>query len=128
MAEERNSLGPLQQQVLDYIWDNPQCTVRHCLDRFNANGNEYAYTTIQTVFDALHRKRLVSRRRKKNAFVYVARQTRSGMLARNLQELISRFSAGRAPVASSLVDALEAGDGAELAAVVAELKARGYLE
>ena len=128
MAQDSNSLGPLQQQVLDFIWDNPQSTVRDCLGHLNASGHDYAYTTIQTVFDALHRKRLVSRRRRKNAFVYQARQSRTSLLASSLHELLARFSLESTPVASSLVDALEAGDSVELEAVVAELKARGYLK
>jgi predicted transcriptional regulator len=128
MAKSKDTLGPLQQQVLDYVWDNPQATVRACLEHLNARGNSYAYTTIQTVFDALYRKRLVSRRRRKNAYVYEARQSRTSLLARRLNELLSRFSQSPAPVASSLVDALEAGDAEELQAVVEELKSRGHLK
>jgi predicted transcriptional regulator len=128
MAQDKNSLGPLQQQELDFVRDNPQCTVRSCLDHLNGHGRDYAYTTIQTVFDALHRKRLVSRRRRKNAYLYQARQSRTGLLAQRLQDLLGRFSAAPEPVASSLVDALEAGDTEDLEALVAELKARGHLK
>lgn len=128
MPKEKDSLGPLQQQVLEFVWDNPQTTVRACLDKLNERGHSYAYTTIQTVFDALHRKRMVTRRRRKNAYVYQARQSRTSLLAKRLKELLSRFSEAPAPVASSLVDALEAGDAEELQAVVDELKARGHLK
>lgn len=128
MAHEKDALGPLQQQVLDFVWDSPNCSVRDCLDQLNQSGHTYAYTTIQTVFDVLHRKQLVSRRRRKNAYIYQARQSRTGMLAKRLKDLLARFHGSPAPVASSLVDALEAGDEDELAAVVAELKARGHLK
>ena len=74
-------LGPLQQEVLEFIWDNPGCTVRDCVEGLNARGQkQYAYTTIQTVFDNLHKKHLVSRRRTKTAYHYGARQTRAELV------------------------------------------------
>ena len=122
-------LGPLQRDVLSYVWQHPQCTVRDCLDELNARGSkQYAYTTIQTVFDVLHRKRLVSRRRTKVAYRYTARQSRSALLIERLRDLVNRFVGEPQPVASSLVDALEESAPDQLAELIEELKQRGHLE
>ncbi|MCH7472234.1 BlaI/MecI/CopY family transcriptional regulator [bacterium] len=128
MRSSEQGLGPLQKDVLEYVWERPDCSVRECRDDLaSTQGREYAYTTIQTVFDALHRKRLVSRRRKKMAFHYTARQSRVGMLSQQIRQLIARFGKAPEPVASSLVDALEGGEDGGLQALVEELKERGYL-
>ena len=119
-------LGPLQREVLNYIWTHAGCSVREGREALAAAGHELAYTTVQTVFDALHRKRLVARRRQGTAFHYTARESRSGLLVRALQELIGRFGAEPQPVASSLVDALE-GDSEQLQALIEELKQRGHM-
>jgi predicted transcriptional regulator len=124
-ASRETTLGPLQQAVLDFICTEPECSVRRMVEALNGAGHDYAYTTIQTVCDALHRKQLVSRRRSGSAFVYQARQSRAGLFALRLRELLQRVSAEPQPVASSLVDALETEAPEQLAALIAELKQRG---
>ena len=128
MKSNIQELGPLQQQVLDYAWEHEGCTVRQCLDEMVPIGNKkYAYTTIQTVFDMLHKKGMVTRRRRKNAFCYTAKKTRTVILAERVKELIGRFGKAPEPIASSLVDALE-GDAEEIHALVKELKSRGHIK
>lgn len=129
MTQSLQELGPLQQAVMDYVWEHPGCTVRDCRDALSQlHEKEHAYTTIQTVFDALHRKRMLARRRNKNAFHYTAKQTRGDLLSARLRNMLERLGLTPQPVASSLVDALEGGDREELQALVAELKARGYVK
>ena len=124
-----SSLGPLQRQVIEFVWGHPNCTVRECVDWLNASSEkQHAYTTIQTVFDALHRKKLVARRRKKNAYYYAARKSKTGLLGELLQELFSKFGGEPGPVASSLVDSLQDSDPAQLAALIDELKKRGHIK
>lgn len=122
-------LGPLQRQVLEFVWEHEGCTARDCVNAFNARGGkQYAYTTIKTVFDVLHRKKLVARRRTKTAYHFTARQSPAELLGRRLRELIERFSSAPQPVASSLVDALAGDDPAQLKALIAELKVRGHIK
>lgn len=129
MSKTTIELGPLQQAVMEYVWEHSGCSVRDCRDALaQAQGREHAYTTIQTVFDALHAKRLLARRRNKNAFHYTARKSRGDFFLSRLQELLLRLGMAPQPVASSLVDALETSGGEELRALVAELKARGYVD
>lgn len=127
--EDTAQLGPLQRRVLDYVWRHPGCTARECVDAFNAEGDrQYAYTTIKTVFDVLHRKKLVSRRRTKTAYHFQARRTPGELLGQRLRELFARFSAAPQPVASSLVDALTEDDPKQLEELIRELKDRGHIK
>jgi predicted transcriptional regulator len=122
-------LGPLQQRVLEYVWDNPGVTARGCLEALNAEGGkQYAYTTIKTVLDSLCKRKLVARRRSKTAYHFTARQSQSGLLTQNLRELLARFSLAPQPVASSLVEVLAEEDPEQLAALAEELKQRGLLK
>lgn len=125
---EQASLGPLQREVLNYVWANPGCTVRGCRESLAGAGREYAYTTVQTVMDALHRKKLIARRRTKTAYHYTARESRPGLLARALRELLARFRAPAEPVMSGLVDALEQSGPGEIEALVMELRQRGHVK
>jgi predicted transcriptional regulator len=126
-AEPGPTLGPLQQEVLDFVWQHPGCSVREIVEALNAQGRDYAYTTIQTVCDALHRKQLVARQRTGAAYLYTASATRAGLFTARLRELLGRLGGEPQPVASSLVDALEAEAPEQLAALIAELKQRGRL-
>jgi len=119
------TLGPLQQDVLNHVWQHPGCAVRDVVDALSADGRDYAYTTIQTVCDALHRKQLVSRQREGAAYLYTASSTRAGMFTSRLRELLGRLGGEPQPVASSLVDALEAEAPEQLAALIEELRQRG---
>jgi predicted transcriptional regulator len=101
--------------------------VRDCRDQPEASGRSYAYTTIQTVFDALHKKRMVSRRRTKTAYRYTAASSRASLFADGLRELVSRLKMAPEPVASCLVEALEEGEGERLRALISELRSRGHL-
>jgi predicted transcriptional regulator len=127
-AHSDQPLGPLQQRVLEFIWEHPAATARDCLEALNASGaKQYAYTTIKTVLDSLHKRQLVMRRRTKTAYHFTARQTRSSLLTRHLRDLLARFNLEPQPIASSLVDALAEDDPAQLTALAAELKQRGLL-
>jgi len=135
MADNRSKdavdlqLGPLQRRVLEYVWDHPGCTARDCVDAINSEaGKQYAYTTIKTVFDVLHKKKLVSRRRTKTAYHFKPRQTRASLFKLRLSELLGRFQGEPQPIASSLVDTLQDEDPGQLEALIAELKERGHIK
>ena len=128
MSGAEHSVGPLQQLVLEFVWEHPRCTVRDCLDALAAGGRDYAYTTVQTVFDVLRRKGLVERKLNGVAYCYKARQPRGRVFAAALGDVLARFGPGPRPVASSLVDVLEGSDKEALQALVDELRKRGYVE
>ena len=125
----RSALGPLQREVLEYVWTHPGCTARDCVESINeASQRQYAYTTIKTVLDVLHKKKLVARRRTKTAYRYTAKRSKLELLGERLRELLERFSAAPQPVASSLVEVLQEENPEQLQALIEELKQRGYVK
>jgi predicted transcriptional regulator len=68
-------LGPLEQRLLDALWERGQATVRDLLKRESACRN-LAYTTVMTTLDRLFKKNLLSREVEGRAFRYAPRFTR----------------------------------------------------
>lgn len=71
-------LGALESQVMDLLWDDGPSTIRGLIERL---PGEPAYTTIATVLTNLHRKQLVTPRKKGRSTVYGARGTREEHVA-----------------------------------------------
>jgi predicted transcriptional regulator len=65
-------LGPLEQDVMDVVWELGDATVRDVHDRLKA-GREIAYTTVMTT---------------------MARLARKGMLVRDTADLAHRYRPG----------------------------------
>lgn len=66
-------LGPLEQKVMDLIWDHSGRTVREVMDDLPSRP---AYTTIATVMGNLERKGLVSPSREGRGVRYLPQRTR----------------------------------------------------
>ncbi|MFN2444998.1 MAG: BlaI/MecI/CopY family transcriptional regulator [Vicinamibacterales bacterium] len=108
-------LGPLEQQVLDALWErSSEQTVRD----LHAAFPEIAYTTLMTTLDRLFRKGLLARVRQGRAFAYRHRWTRDELavlLAREVMEgVLPHDSEGLRPVMSCFVDLVETCDPALL--------------
>jgi len=67
------SLGALEQDVMNIVWSAGEVSVREACARL---GTTIAYTTVMTTLDRLFKKRLLSRRKVGQAFVYRAVATR----------------------------------------------------
>src|SRR2546423_15028489 len=66
-------LGPLEQRLLDALWEQKSATVREMLE----NGcDDLAYTTVMTTLDRLFKKNLLAREAEGRAFRYTPRFTR----------------------------------------------------
>lgn len=70
-AAER--LGPLEQRVMDLLWDDSSRTIREVMDQLPSRP---AYTTIATVMTNLERKGLVEPIRHGRSVNYTPRRTR----------------------------------------------------
>jgi predicted transcriptional regulator len=66
-------LGPLEQRVMDLLWDHSSHTVREVMDQL---PSQPAYTTIATVMGNLERKGLVEAKRQGRYVRYGPRCTR----------------------------------------------------
>ncbi len=68
-------LGPLEQRLLDALWERGHATVRDLLKR-EGSCRELAYTTVMTTLDRLFKKNLLSREVEGRAFRYAPRFSR----------------------------------------------------
>jgi predicted transcriptional regulator len=70
-----SQLGPLEERLLEALWQRGNATVR---DLLNEDGacQDLAYTTVMTTLDRLFKKNLLSREAEGRAFRYKPRFTR----------------------------------------------------
>ncbi len=66
-------LGPLEQRLLDALWERGSATVREMVED---NCSDLAYTTVMTTLDRLFKKNLLARQPEGRAFRYSPRLTR----------------------------------------------------
>lgn len=105
------SLGSLEREVMDWVWKLKEVSVRDLYERFESR---FAYTTLMTTLDRLHRKSLLDRRKYGRAFLYSPRvsktQLEEGIAADVIDELLSRNAGSPAPLLSCFVDAVSEHD------------------
>src|SRR5690349_8501290 len=71
-ATPRTRLGPLEQELLQILWERKSATVRELID----DGSiPLAYTTVMTTLDRLYKKDLLNRVPEGRAFRYSLRQS-----------------------------------------------------
>ena len=71
-ANPKTRLGPLEQELLQVLWERKNATVRELLD----DGSIHlAYTTVMTTLDRLYKKNLLDRVAEGRAFRYSLRHT-----------------------------------------------------
>jgi BlaI family transcriptional regulator, penicillinase repressor len=68
-----SQLGPLEERVLEALWECGHATVRELLQ---AGYQDLAYTTVMTTLDRLFKKGLLTRVAEGRAFRYTPRVTR----------------------------------------------------
>lgn len=62
-------LGPLEQRVMQIVWDRGQATVHEVLELLNEQ-HDYAYTTIMTIMSRLVAKGVLVREQKGRSYLY----------------------------------------------------------
>ncbi len=63
------SLGELEQQTMDIVWEQGNCSAREVLTSLEKN-KRLAYTTIATILQRLFDKGLLTRKESKLGYVY----------------------------------------------------------
>jgi predicted transcriptional regulator len=103
-------LGPLEVQLLRWLWQRGSGTVREVLEAGDVDG---AYTTLMTTLDRLHKKGLLNREAEGRAFRYAPAQTEdefNGEIVRNaIRHMLGAAETGAAPL-SFLVEAISEHD------------------
>lgn len=103
----RLSLGPLEIQVMEVIWEHGESSVHDVVEKLDTR---LAYTTVMTTLDRLFKKGMLNRYKLERAFVYSASLSSHEWERRRAGDLVAGFLAGPQPsrelLLSSLVDAV----------------------
>jgi predicted transcriptional regulator len=86
---KQKTLSLLENDVMNVVWRLEKCSVRDILPNL-ANKN-YAYTTIATILNRLHKKGLVSKKLEKSSYVYSARVTKESYTKNVAQSFLKKF-------------------------------------
>ncbi len=109
------SLGPLETQVMEIIWNNDEVTIRDVYDTLRQE-RDLAYTTIMTVVHNLHHKGLLRQRVDGNTHYYTASQSRSQFVSSRVGELLDILLEDfTEPAVAHLVERFSKTDSAQLA-------------
>ena len=99
-------LGPLESQLLHFLWEHGTGTVREVLESGHVVG---AYTTLMTTLDRLHKKGFLTREPEGRAFRYWPAQTEeefNGEIVRSaIRQMLGAAESSAAPL-SFLVEAV----------------------
>ncbi|OGH20763.1 MAG: hypothetical protein A3D74_05560 [Candidatus Levybacteria bacterium RIFCSPHIGHO2_02_FULL_37_13] len=63
------SLGELEKQIMDIVWECNECSGRDVLTKLKKN-RKLAYTTVATILQRLYEKGLLIRKEKRIGYVY----------------------------------------------------------
>lgn len=94
--ESSSELGPLEQRLLEALWERGDATVRELVE---GDCQDLAYTTVMTTLDRLFKKNLLQRQAEGRAFRYTPRFTRAELHCEAAGEAL-RQSLDASPTAS----------------------------
>jgi len=98
-------ISETEQAVLKVLWDLDRGTVREVLAALNAQGHQWAYTTVQTLLTRLMAKGYVAADRSGPAHIYRAAVSRGELLQQRLSDLADTFCEGTtSPLMLALVE------------------------
>ncbi len=91
---KQTSLGELEQQIMDIVWEQKNCSARDVLTKIERD-KKLAYTTIATILQRLHDKGLLTRKESRAGHIYspkVSRENYTKNVAKSfLKNFISSF-------------------------------------
>jgi len=90
---QRKALTPLEQLLMDHVWNNPGCTAETCRESV-AEQRPLKDSTIRTILRNLEQKGYVSHSVQGRTFVYRPVDTRRNVAVHAAQQLIERFCGG----------------------------------
>jgi predicted transcriptional regulator len=86
----RFTLGPLEAEVMEILWNSAECSVRQVTERLE---RKVAYTTVSTTMDRLFRNSLVRRKMSDRVFLYCPRVTPEQWQKLAARDVVTRFLA-----------------------------------
>jgi len=89
----RRPLTRLEQFIMDYVWEHPDCTAETCREGV-AHARPLKDSTIRTILRNLEEKGYVSHEVSGRTYVYRAVETPRNIAVHAAQQLIDRFCGG----------------------------------
>ena len=90
-----NSLGEVEQSVMDYLWSHGPATAESCREAL-ASTRPMKDSTIRTVLRRLEQKRYLTHEVEGRTFIYKALDRRQNVAVRAVKNIIDRFCGGSA--------------------------------
>jgi predicted transcriptional regulator len=87
-------LGERELDIMQALWQLEKATVAEVQDVLREQGNDIAYTTIQTMLNRLETKRLVARDNSERTHLYYAVLEEPTVAGNALERLVERFFRG----------------------------------
>lgn len=92
-SSDSSGLTPLEVQMMHVLWTDGPSTVQHVQSQLPGG---LAYTTVQTVLNALHQKGKVRRKLQGRAFEYRAAVAKEVVLRHAVRDFVNRMFSGSA--------------------------------
>ena len=89
-------LGDRELDIMQELWGRPGATVTEVHEGLTAKGHNVAYTTVQTLLNRLHKKKLADRNTDDRAHRFYAAVPREALMKKAVDRLAHRFFAGSA--------------------------------
>ena len=86
-------LTPLELEIMNVLWEEGPANVQIVQQKLN---RPFAYTTVQTMLNILHRKGKVKRALRDRAYFYTAVVSRSHVTRQHIGDIIDRLFGGSA--------------------------------
>ena len=84
------SLGELEQQIMDIVWERKQCSAREVLTKLEKN-KKLAYTTVATILQRLYEKGLVKRTDDNSGYIYSPKLSKESYSRNIAQSFLKKF-------------------------------------
>jgi len=119
------SVGPLEAEILNIIWELGSATVKDVHERILADPDrELAYTSVTTVLRRLTEKGWLSCDKQERTFSWRPRVTRSEAQVIEAHEQLHRFLAvGNPDVVAAFADSLDSASLEQLEAIAQRIQA-----
>lgn len=84
------SLGELEQQIMDILWECKNCSARDILTKLEKN-RKLAYTTVSTVLQRLYDKGLLNRKESTAGHIYSPKVSKEKYTKSVAQSFLKKF-------------------------------------
>jgi len=84
------SLGELEKQIMDIVWERGSCSARDVLNKLETN-RKLAYTTVATILQRLFEKGLLKRAESKSGNIYSPKLSKESYSRNIAQSFLKKF-------------------------------------